>query len=197
MPARRVAQLSKVPEGVEVLRDVVVGTGGGRRDDADIARPKSPPAGLMPAVIWIHGGGWTSGSHHEFQQTIQLAKHGYLVLSVEYRFADEAKWPAQIEDCKLAVRWLRANAAKYQVDPDRIGCWGTSAGGHLAALMGVTSDRPELEGKGGSESFSITVQAVVNFCGSDLVRRDCLHRSPRARCQQDGGRHVRREDRDI
>jgi acetyl esterase/lipase len=155
----------RAPDGVELLRDVVVGTGGGRAMHADIARPKTPPAGLMPAVIWIHGGGWTSGSHHEFQQTIQLAKHGYLVLSVEYRFADEARWPAQIEDCKLAVRWLRANAAKYQVNPDRIGCWGTSAGGHLAALMGVTSDRPELEGKGGSEGFSSTVQAVVNFCG--------------------------------
>jgi acetyl esterase/lipase len=155
----------RAPDGVEVLRDVVVGTGSGRDLHADIARPKTPPAGLMPAVIWIHGGGWTSGSHHDFQQTIQLAKHGYLVLSVEYRFAQEAGWPAQIEDCKLAVRWLRANAAKYQVDPDRIGCWGTSAGGHLAALMGVTADRPELEGKGGSQSFSSTVQAVVSFCG--------------------------------
>ena len=159
------AQQGKAPEGVEVLRDVVVGTGGGRPMHADIARPKAPPAGLMPAVLWIHGGGWTSGSHHEFQQTIQLAKHGYLVLSVEYRFADEAMWPAQIEDCKLAARWLRANAAKYNVDPERIGCWGTSAGGHLAALMGVTADRPELEGKGGSAGFSSTVQAVVNFCG--------------------------------
>jgi acetyl esterase/lipase len=159
------APQGKAPEGVELLRDVVVGTGGGRELHADIARPKTPPAGLMPAVLWIHGGGWTSGSHHEFQQTIQLAKHGYLVLSVEYRFADEARWPAQIEDCKLAVRWLRANAVKYQVDPDRIGCWGTSAGGHLAALMGVTAGRPELEGKGGSAGFSSTVQAVVSFCG--------------------------------
>jgi predicted esterase len=86
------AQQGKAPEGVEVLRDIVVGTGGGRPMHADIARPKTPPAGLMPAVIWIHGGGWNSGSHHEFQQTIQLAKHGYWVLSVEYRLADEARW---------------------------------------------------------------------------------------------------------
>ncbi len=161
-----------------MLRDVVVGTGGGRVLHADIARPKTPPAGLMPAVLWIHGGGWTSGSHHDFAQTVQLANHGYLVLSVEYRFVDEAIWPAQIEDCKLAVRWLRANAATYHVNPDRIGCWGTSSGGHLAALMGDTGDKPELEGKGGSAGTSSAVQAAVVFCGptdfkgrSDVTRK--------------------------
>ncbi len=156
---------SSTSGGIEILKDIVIGTGGGRALHADIARPKTPPAGLMPAVLWIHGGGWTSGSHHDFQQTVQLANHGYLVLSVEYRFVNEAIWPAQIEDCKLAVRWLRANAAKHQVNPDRIGCWGTSAGGHLAALMGVTGDKPDLEGKGGSAGFSSAVQAVVDFCG--------------------------------
>jgi len=165
-------------DGVELLRDVEIGTGGGRALHADIARPKTPPAGLMPAVLWIHGGGWTSGSHHDLQQTVQLANHGYLVLSVEYRFVNEAIWPAQIQDCKLAVRWLRANAAKYQVNPDRIGCWGASAGGHLAALMGVTRDKPDLEGNGGSAGFSSRVQAVVDFCGptdfkgrSDVTRK--------------------------
>ncbi len=132
----------------------------------------------MPAVMWIHGGGWSSGSHHEMQQTVRLANHGYLVLSVEYRLVDEAIWPAQIEDCKLGVRWLRENAAKYNVNPDRIGCWGASAGGHLAALMGVTGDKPDLEGKGGSAGFSSRVQAVVDFCGptdfkgrSDVTRK--------------------------
>jgi len=68
--------------GIEILKDIVIGTGGGRPLHADIARPKTPPAGLMPAVLWIHGGGWTSGSHHEMQQTTQLANHGYLVISV-------------------------------------------------------------------------------------------------------------------
>jgi acetyl esterase/lipase len=115
---------------------------------------------------------------HQITSNGALANHGYLVLSVEYRFVNEAIWPAQIEDCKLAVRWLRANAAKYQVNPDRIGCWGTSSGGHLAALMGVTGDKPELEGKGGSAGFSSAVQAVVDFCGptdfkgrSDVTRK--------------------------
>jgi acetyl esterase/lipase len=170
--------------GIEMLKDIVIGTGGGRALHADIARPKTRgtqyagSAGLMPAVLWIHGGGWTSGSHHDFQQTVKLANHGYLVISVEYRFVNEAIWPAQIEDCKLAVRWLRANAAKYQVDPDRIGCWGTSSGGHLAALMGDTGDKPDLEGKGGSAGFSSAVQAAVVFCGptdfkgrSDVTRK--------------------------
>ena len=158
-------QKGQAPDGIEILKDIEVGKVGNRILHADIARPKTLPAGLMPAVMWIHGGAWSSGSHHEMQQTVQLANHGYLVLSIEYRLIDEAIWPAQIEDCKLGIRWLRENAAKYNIDPDRIGCWGTSAGGHLAALMGVTADKPDLEGNGGSKGFSSRVQAVVDFCG--------------------------------
>ena len=150
---------------IEILKDIEIGKVGNRILHADIARPKTQTAGPMPAVMWIHGGAWSSGSHHEMQQTVQLANHGYLVLSIEYRLIDEAIWPAQIEDCKLGVRWLRENAAKYNIDPDRIGCWGTSAGGHLAALIGVTGDKLDLEGNGGSKGFSSRVQAVVDFCG--------------------------------
>ncbi len=152
-------------DNIEILRDIEIGKVGTRALHADIARPKTLPAAPMPAVMWIHGGAWSSGSYYEMQQTVKLANHGYLVLSIEYRLIDEAIWPAQIEDCKLGVRWLRENAAKYNVNPDRIGCWGTSAGGHLAALMGVTGDKPELEGKGGSAGFSSRLQAVVDFCG--------------------------------
>lgn len=158
-------QKSQAPDGIEILKDIEVGRVGNRILHADIARPKTLPAGRMPTVMWIHGGAWSSGSHHEMQQTVQLANHGYLVLSIEYRLIDEAIWPAQIEDCKLGIRWLRENAAKYNIDPDRIGCWGTSAGGHLAALIGVTGDRPDLEGNGGSKGFSSRVKAVVDFCG--------------------------------
>ena len=171
-------QKGQASNDIEILKDIEIGKVGSRVLHADIARPKTPSATPMPAVMWIHGGGWTSGSHHEMQQTVQLARHGYLVLSVEYRLVDEAIWPAQIEDCKLGVRWLRENAAKYNVNPDRIGCWGASAGGHLAALMGVTGDKPDLEGKGGSAGFSSRVQAVVDFCGptdfkgrSDVTRK--------------------------
>src|SRR6202012_4574115 len=90
--------------------------------------------------------------------------HGYFLASIEYRLRPKYKWPAQIEDCKLAVRWLRANAAKYHIDPDRIGCWGHSAGGHLVACMG-TMDDPKLEGTGGYPGVSSKVQAVADFDG--------------------------------
>jgi len=158
-------QKGQASDSIEILKDIEIGKVGTRVLHADIARPKTLPAVPMPAVMWIHGGAWSSDSHHSMQQTVKLANHGYLVLSVEYRLIDEAIWPAQIEDCKLGVRWLREHAANYNVNPDRIGCWGTSAGGHLAALMGVTGDKPELEGTGGSAGFSSRVQAVVDFCG--------------------------------
>jgi len=162
--ARKVAPKSRVPEGVEVIADVVIGKGGDRDLHVDIARPKAPPKTPMPAVLWIHGGGWSGGSH-KGNRAMMLAARGYFTASVEYRLSGEAKWPAQIEDCKLAVRWLRANAAKYNVNPDRIGCWGSSAGGHLVAFLGVSGDKPEFEGKGGHAGVSSRVQAVVDYCG--------------------------------
>jgi acetyl esterase/lipase len=95
---------------------------------------------------------------------MSLAARGYFTASIEYRLSDEAHWPAQIEDCKLGVRWLRANASRYNVDPERIGCWGSSAGGHLVACLG-TMDDPAFEGAGGHQNVSSRVQAVVDFCG--------------------------------
>jgi len=161
--ARTVPPKFASPPSVEVLHDVVIGAGGTRTLHAEIARPKDPPATPMPAVLWIHGGGWNGGSH--ISNAAQwLAAHGYFTASIEYRLSDEAKWPAQIEDCKLGVRWLRANAAQYSVNPDRIGCWGHSAGGHLVACLG-TIDEPEFEGAGGYAGVSSRVQAVVDFCG--------------------------------
>ncbi len=153
----------QVPSGVEVIHDVEIGKGGDRVLHAEIARPKDPPATPMPAVLWIHGGGWSGGSH-KGNGAIWLAAKGYFTASIEYRLSGEATWPAQIQDCKLGVRWLRANAAKYNVDPNRIGCWGSSAGGHLVACLG-TMNKPEFEGRGGCEGVSSRVQAVVDFCG--------------------------------
>ncbi|MCX7825635.1 MAG: alpha/beta hydrolase, partial [Verrucomicrobiae bacterium] len=162
--ARKAPPKARVPEGVEVIADVVIGKGGDRDLHVDIARPKNPPQAPMPAVLWIHGGGWSGGSH-KGNRAMMLATRGYFTASVEYRLSGEAKWPAQIEDCKHAVRWLRANAAKYNVNPDRIGCWGSSAGGHLCAFLGVSGDKPEFEGKGGYAGVSSRVQAVVDYCG--------------------------------
>jgi len=152
------------PPGVEVVHDVEFGKGGGRSLHAEIARPAIAPISPMPAVIWIHGGGWSGGTH-TFNRALPLASKGYFTASIEYRLSGEAKWPAQIEDCKLAVRWLRANAAKYNVNPDRIGVWGSSAGGHLVACLGTMGDQTQFEGHGGYEGVSSRVQAVVDFCG--------------------------------
>lgn len=149
---------------VVVERDVVVGTGGGRPMHIDLAYPKNPPKEPMPAILYIHGGGWSKGDHHG-NAAKYLVKDGYFTASIEYRLSGEAQWPAQIEDCKLAVRWLRANAAKYHVNPDKIGVWGSSAGGHLAACLGTMGDEKTLEGNGGHEGVSSKVQAVVNFYG--------------------------------
>lgn len=148
---------------VETLPNVEIGTVGNKKILAAVFRPKEPSGQLRPAVIFIHGGGWKGGGHYNVFGA-WLAERGYVVASIGYRLSTEAKWPAQIEDCKLAVRWLRANAAKYGVDPNRIGAFGTSAGGHLAACLGTMQDLPELEGTAGWEGVSSRVQAVTAFC---------------------------------
>ena len=151
------------PPGLVVLHDVVTGQGGGRDLHAEIAYPKDK-TGPLPAVIYIHGGGWVGGSY-KGSPINGLARAGYFAASIEYRLSNEAKWPAQIEDCKLGVRWLRANAARYNIDPNRIGVWGESAGGHLVACLGTMADQKQFEGDGGYPGVSSAVQAVVDFYG--------------------------------
>ncbi len=139
--------------------------------DMVCSQDRPPTAG--PAVVWLHGGGWFGGSRVEEVSywCALFAAHGFLAVSVDYRLSGDACFPAQIHDVKAAIRWLRATAGQYQVDPDRIGIAGFSAGGHLAALAGLTSDRPELEGHGGSAGYSSRVQAVaVASAPSDFLR---------------------------
>jgi arylsulfatase A len=115
-----------------------------------------------PAIIWIHGGGWSKGTRKNGGKMARyIAEHNYVTVSISYRLSGEAPFPVQIQDCKAAVRWLRANAKQYGIDPDRIGAIGHSAGGHLAALLATSNDVPELEGEGGNPSFSSTIQAAV------------------------------------
>ena len=151
------------PPGIAVAHDVVFGKGGDRDLHAELAYPANPVAPL-PAVIYVHGGGWVGGSQKQ-SPIIMLAKAGYFAASIEYRLSTVAKWPAQIQDCKLGVRWLRANAARYHVNPDRIGVWGESAGGHLVACLGTMAEVKAYEGDGGYPAVSSAVQAVVDFYG--------------------------------
>lgn len=154
----------RLPPNVEDIKDVVFGTGGGRPLRLNIARPKPLPKKPMPVVVFIHGGAWRGGTY-ENPRNYPLAAEGYFTVNIEYRLSGEATFPAQIHDCKAAIRWLRANAEKYNILADRIGVWGSSAGGHLVALLGTSGDVAELEGKGGSEGFSSRVQAVVDLFG--------------------------------
>jgi acetyl esterase/lipase len=160
------------PANIILERDLVYGHGNGTDLKLDLARPKIG-GGPFPALVCIHGGGWKLGNRADHEKTIEvLAGHGYVAATVGYRLAPQAKFPAQIEDCKAAVRWLRANAAKYNINPQRIGAFGFSAGGHLACLLGTTDKNAGLEGDGGNPAQSSRVQAVVSFFGpTDLTRR--------------------------
>jgi acetyl esterase/lipase len=158
------------PSEIVQIHSYVFGKGGGQDLHAEIAYPKKATKPL-PVIIYIHGGGWFSGDLHQ-GDPVGIARNGYFGVSIEYRLSDAAKWPAQIQDCKCAVRWLRANAAKFNVDPDRIGVWGASAGGHLVACVG-TMTGPEYEGDGGWPGVSSAVQAVCDMCGpTDFTRAD-------------------------
>src|SRR5262249_13044459 len=101
---------------------------------------------------------------------VYLSARGFAVASVNYRLSSHAAFPAQIEDCKAAVRWLRANAKKYNLDPERVGAWGASAGGHLVALLGTAGELKDLEGKGGNLDQSSKVQCVLDWFGPTDLR---------------------------
>jgi acetyl esterase/lipase len=133
----------------------------------DLYRPEDV-SGLLPVILCVHGGHWDAGGKDRCP-AVTLVQDGYAVASINYRRTRTAPFPAQLEDCKAAVRWLRANASTYHLDPDRIGVWGYSAGGHLAALLGTTAGVPELEGSGDNMQYSSQVQAVCVVAGpSDL-----------------------------
>jgi acetyl esterase/lipase len=119
----------------------------------------------LPAIVWIHGGGWSAGDKYPCP-IVRFADQGYVIVSINYRFAPKNRFPAQMYDCKGAIRFLRANAGKYNIDPDHIGVWGASAGGHLVALLGTSADDPTAEGDvGGNEKQSSRVQAVCDWFG--------------------------------
>lgn len=148
------------PDGVSLLLDLYL------PEDAE-----NPPL-----VVFVHGGGWKGGSRKKCRLS-WVAEHGYAVASIEYRLSQEALFPAQIEDSKGALRWLRAHEEKYGYDASRIVVAGTSAGGHLAALLGTSGEVEALEGStSGNADRSSRVQGIINYYGpSDFVRRSDSH----------------------
>jgi acetyl esterase/lipase len=156
---------------VRIDHDLLYGKGGDADLLLDLAMPKGGD-GPFPVVVCLHGGGWTHGSRADLRTTIEtLARRGYVAVSVDYRLAPKDRFPAAVEDCKAAVRWLRANAKTYKINADRVGVVGFSAGGHLACLLGVTRKSDGLDGAGGNPDESSAVQAVVSFFGpTDLTQ---------------------------
>jgi acetyl esterase/lipase len=155
-------------DDAQVHRGLVYSKPGGTELKLDLFLPRKGRK-PRPAVVWIHGGGWRKGSRTRCPAKF-LTKEGFAVASIDYRLAPAARFPAQIHDCKAAIRWLRANAERYGIDKKRIGAWGSSAGGHLAALLGTSGGVEALEGNGGHPRESSRVQAVVDFCGPADLR---------------------------
>ena len=134
---------------------------GEREMQLDLWRPKSATQPL-PAIVCVHGGGWFKGDRTSMVNLAQaLAAKGYVTVTISYRLSGEAKFPAAIQDCKAAVRFLRANAAKFGIRGDAIGATGLSAGGHLVALLATSAGVKELEGEGGNAEHSSAIQACM------------------------------------
>ncbi|TWT61392.1 Carboxylesterase NlhH [Rubinisphaera italica] len=144
-------------------------SGGHERHKLDLFLPKEESEPL-PLIIWIHGGAWQNGSKEGCPPLRKgYTDHGYAVASINYRLSGHATFPAQIEDCKAAIRWLRGHAQEYNLDPDRFGVWGSSAGGHLVALVGTSGGVTEYD-VGDYMEQSSSVQAVCDFYGpTDLI----------------------------
>jgi len=159
---------------IDFYEDVPYGTGGGHPMYLDMMLPMDRQGKKLPVIVWIHGGGWSmpelTKKYRPTQAAIEACGMGFAFVSVEYRLVIEKPFPAPIEDCKCAVRFLRAHAEELGIDPDRIGVWGESAGGQLAALVGASYANPKLEGEGGWQEYSSCVQAVCDwYCGGDMT----------------------------
>lgn len=148
---------------VKIEKGVLCGTGGGRELRCDVF---TPPAGTANGVgvLLIHGGAWMQGDRSQLHgYGIFLGRNGYTSVACEYRLSGEAKWPAQLEDVKLALRWMRANSAQLGIDPDTIAVSGNSAGGHLSLMLAATEDIADFDGDGGHAGVSTRVGAVIAF----------------------------------
>jgi acetyl esterase/lipase len=156
----------ETPDTVSVQKDVQYGTQGGDKLLLDIYQPGDLGARPRPAIVLVHGGGWTSFDKSTMRGMADfLARSGFVAVSVDYRLfhGNENRWPAQLDDVQRAVRWLRANAAKYNIDANHIGAFGHSAGAQLAALLGMEDTRDNSDPA--LARYSSRVQAVVDVSG--------------------------------
>lgn len=161
----------KVPDTVIADRDVAYSNVGGKQT-MDVIRPRDNSAKPRPAVLLVHGGGFRAGTKEGYiPLAVKLAERGYVAATVNYRLSPGAQFPAPVEDVKAAVRFLRANSAKYNLDTEHIGALGGSAGGHLVLMLGVTAGVEEFEGSGPNREQSSKVQCVVDEYGpSDFTQ---------------------------
>jgi acetyl esterase/lipase len=138
----------------------------GGRLDMDVVRPREASSEPRPAVLLVHGGGFRAGTRQSYlPMAAKLAERGYVAATVTYRLAPRNQFPAPVHDVKAAVRFLRANAAKFGIDPERIGAMGGSAGGHLVLFLGLTGGVEEFEGSGPNREFSSSVTCIANYYG--------------------------------
>jgi acetyl esterase/lipase len=162
-----------MPPGVKLEADLPYAATDNPRQKLDLLLPSEPKGAKLPVVVFIHGGGWQNGDKTGGRRQVAdlVATGEFAGVSVGYRLTNEAQFPQQIYDCKAAIRWIRANAEKYGLDPDKIAVWGSSAGGHLVSLLGTSGDVKELEGDiGPNTAVSSRVTCVVNYYGpSDLL----------------------------
>ena len=163
-----------MPDGTKVIRDLAYVSNGHPKQRLDLYFPAHD--GKLPLIIAIHGGAFMAGDKQQVN-VIQFLRAGYAVASINYRLSGDAIFPAAVEDCKAAVRWLRVSAGKYNIDPNRFGAWGSSAGGHLVAMLGTTTGTHAFD-TGEDMGVSSVVQAVADFFGpTDFLQMDA-HRLP-------------------
>ncbi len=169
---RNLSSRGRTPKNVTAIKDITYGRSGGRSLKLDLYKPLRPASRKLPVVVWIHGGGWRGKDKAEgiYFLTPLAETNRYICVSINYRLSGEAIWPAQIHDCKAAIRWLRANATTYGIEPERIGVWGASAGAHLAAFLGTSGGIDKFEGRTNKLTHSSRVTAVASyFAPADLT----------------------------
>lgn len=157
---------------IEIKKGIPYANTDNSRQSLNLLLPKSRKKKKLPALVYVHGGGWQNGNKDQgIARLVPFVESGeYVGISIGYRLSGEARWPAQIHDCKAAIRWVRGNAGNYGINPERIGIFGSSAGGHLVAMLGTSGEVKELEGTLGNHlTMKSRVHCVGNFFGPSAL----------------------------